>query len=181
MRRWRGPRLARAALLTWGAALFVVLIRSTRSLPDALTSNHSSSSSSSFLGASSSSSKNNGVLRVHADEIARLERSLDHGGKSALRTERSRVASAARKQMEDDALKQKNARTGEWRRLKRARNLTVAELDGYRRVADNEEVRLLRILAAQAPCGDKAVGLALPARGVSDWLHGRWTILAVIN
>jgi hypothetical protein len=49
-----------------------------------------------------------------------------------LKGERARIAAATRKAIEDDSMKQKHARTGEWRRLKRPRNLTSIEVDGYR-------------------------------------------------
>ena len=68
-------------------------------------------------------------------------------------------------------MKQKSPRTGEWRRLKKPRNLTAAELDGYHRVAENEELRLLRILAAQTPCVDKAACASLALSEVGDELR----------
>ena len=108
---------------------------------------------------------------AHAVEVARLERTLDDGGRSVLGSERARIRSATRRQMDDDAMKQKHPRTGEWRRLKKPRNLTDAEVEGYRRVADNEEVRLLRILAAQAPCLDKAACASLALSEVGDALR----------
>ena len=161
MRRWSGPRLARAVLGAWSLALFAMLLSSTRSLPDATTSTRRGGADAA-----------GGAAGGHADEIARLVRSLtDHGGKAAAASERARIKSATRKQMEDDSMKQKNARTGEWRRLRKPRNLTIAEMDGYRRVADNEEVRVLRLLAAQTPCADKAACASLALSEVGDELR----------
>ena len=152
--------MARAVLLLWAAALFVVLAGSTRRLPTATDARPRGG------GESTTDTENNPF-----PEMARLERSLDHGGRAALKGERARIAAATRKAMEDDSMKQKHARTGEWRRLKRPRNLTAAEEDGYRRADTAEESRLLRILAAQAPCGDRATCQSLALSEVGDELR----------
>jgi len=158
--------VARAALATWAVALCVLLIGSSRGLPSA--SSSSSSSSSSAKGVAGGATA---TAHPAAAETARLEHSLDPGGRSALAAERGRIGSALRRQMEEDSLKQKHARTGEWRRLKRPRDLTAAELEGYHRGAGNEELRLLRILAAQTPCGDRATCAGLARAEVADELH----------